>query len=62
MIQFITMSKGVDRNKPLDKAYRLFESVVWREEHEEETTMLLKNQHTTFSASYNNISKIQWDT
>ena len=50
-----------DTNKPLEKEYRLFESVVsalhtqiqnTREEKKEETTRLLMQQHTTFFKSY----------
>ena len=51
----------VDTDKPLEKAYQLFESMVsalhvqmqnTREEKKEETTRLLMQQHTTFSEAY----------
>ena len=50
-----------DTDKPLEKAYQLFESMVsalqvqmqnTREEQKEETTRLLMQQHTTFSEAY----------
>ena len=62
--KFITIPKGVDTNKPLDKAYQLFESVVSsfktqlqqkKEEQENENSVLLKNQYTTFSSSHNTL-------
>ena len=50
-----------DTDKPLEKAYKLFESVVsmlqaqmqdTREEQKEETTRLLMQHHTNFSKAY----------
>ena len=50
-----------DTDKPLEKSYQLFESVVLalqthmqniREEKKEETTQLLMQQHTSFSEAY----------
>ena len=50
-----------DRDKPLERAYHLFESVVSnlqtqlqtkKEEQAEETFVLLKQQFTTFSEAY----------
>ena len=51
----------VDTDKPLEKSYQLFESMVLtlhiqmqntREEQKEETTRLLMQQHTAFSEAY----------
>ena len=51
----------VDTDKPLEKAYQLFESMVstlqkqmqnTKQEQKEETTRLLMQQHTTFSEAY----------
>ena len=51
----------VDTDKPLEKAYQLFESVVsmlqaqmqdTRDEQKEEIARLLMQQHTTFSEAY----------
>ena len=51
----------VDTEKPLERAYQLFESVVstlqaqiqdTKEEQKEETIRLMMEQHTTFSKSY----------
>ena len=50
-----------DTNKPLEKSYQLFESVVselqthmsnTKEEEKEETAQMLMQQHTTFSKAY----------
>ena len=54
-------STKVDTDKPLEKSYQLFESMVstlhtqmqnTREEKKEETTRLLMQQHTTLSKAY----------
>ena len=51
----------VDTEKPLERAYQLFESMVLalqeqiqdtKEEQKEETVRLLMEQHTTFSEAY----------
>ena len=51
----------VDTDKPLEKSYHLFESMVsvlqtqlqnTKEEQKEETSRLLMQQHTTFSEAY----------
>ena len=51
----------VDTDKPLERAYQLFESMVLKlqahiqetkEEQKEETAWLLMAQHTTFSEAY----------
>ena len=51
----------VNTNKPLEKSYQLFESMVLalqtqmqntREEQKEETTRLLMQQHAAFSEAY----------
>ena len=51
----------VDIDKPLEKSYQLFESVVsalqaqiqdTKEEQKEETVRLLMDQHTTFAEAY----------
>ena len=51
----------VDTDKPLKRAYQIFESMVsalqaqiqeTKEEQKEETVRLLRAQHTTFSEAY----------
>ena len=59
--QFIPIPASTDSDKPLDKEYLLFERVVstfqeqlrerWKEQAEE-TTVLLRNQFTTFTEGH----------
>ena len=57
----ILIPEGADTDKPLDHAYKLFESVVSslqtqlqekKEENIEHTSVLLRNQYTTFSKAH----------